>query len=67
MRNVCKQWAVFANNEKEGAKQAITLTIEGKKVNAMLLFNPKDREIITSSMDRIITKKTGLQTNSPNK
>ena len=55
MRNVCKQWLVFANDTKEYAKRPMKLTFDNKhQVDAILLFNVKDAAVISDYAGKVM-------------
>ncbi len=54
MRNVCRQWLVFANETMDHAKKPLTITFDNKhKVEAILLFNANDAAIISAYAGKV--------------
>lgn len=54
MRNVCKQWLVFADETMVHAKKPLTITFDNKYVvEGVLLFNINDAPIISAYAGKV--------------
>jgi hypothetical protein len=66
MRNICKQWIVFAKETSSYAKQPVTFTFDNKhKVEGILLFSVKDAPVISAYAGKVsinYTQPSNLQT-----